>query len=153
MKQLVALSLLVLLFSCDEDDFKSLEVRDDSSVKSLNGTWRVIAYEDYEQGELIAKTEENSRGMDVIVTFDDTTDPPSIEGSNTTNSIWGTFEYTGPRSFSVPGLASTLVGQPEWGNVFSAIFTEGELVFTVNPSSLKIHNSLQQLSVVLEREQ
>ena len=114
---------------------------------------KVIAYEDYEQGELIAKTEENSRGMDVIVTFDDTTDPPSIEGSNTTNSIWGTFEYTGPRSFSVPGLASTLVGQPEWGNVFSAIFTEGELVFTVNPSSLKIHNSLQQLSVVLEREQ
>jgi len=101
MKAWLYLGLIVLLLSCD-DDFESLIIQDDASVSSLNGTWRVVAYEDYRQDAIITKTEENSWGRNVVITFDDTTAPFSISGQNTTNSVFGSFSYTGRRSIQVP---------------------------------------------------
>ncbi|MEM6841629.1 MAG: hypothetical protein AAF632_05350 [Bacteroidota bacterium] len=151
MKWLVAFFLIALL-GCNEDDISDLEIRDDPSITSLNGTWKVIAYEDYEQGELITKTEENSWNMDVIITFDDTINPPSITGKNTTNSIFGSFEYTGHRSFQTAGFASTYVSQPEWADTFAKIFEEGEQLFIINETQLKITNTSRKLTAILEKE-
>ena len=53
MKQLIPLILLILFFGCQDDDFDSINVSDDPSITSRNGTWKVIAYEDIDQGKLI----------------------------------------------------------------------------------------------------
>ncbi|WKN40952.1 hypothetical protein [Tunicatimonas pelagia] len=152
MNRLIACGLLVLLFGCQDDDLDSINVSDDPSITSLNGTWKVIAYEDLEQGKLITKTEENSWGMDVIVTFDDTTDPPNVSGRNTTNSIGGTFECTGQRLIQTSNIFSTYVGQPKWADKFGEVISKSELQFTINSSQLKLSNTTEQLNVVLEKE-
>ncbi|MEM8968679.1 MAG: hypothetical protein AAGE93_19845 [Bacteroidota bacterium] len=152
MKWLMLFCLTLLFFGCEEDGFRGLEVRDDSSVTLLNGTWKVIAYEDFEQSKLITKTEENSWGKDVIIAFDDTTDTRSISGQNTTNSVGCTFEYTEQRSIQTSSLFSTYVNQPEWGNRFGRVISESDLQFTINTTRLKVYNESEQLSARFEKE-
>ena len=147
---LLYLGLIALLLGCD-DDFESLAIQDDASVLSLNGTWRLVAYEDYRQNEIITKTEENSWGRDVVITFDDTTDPFGINGQNTTNSVFCSFDYTERRSIRVPALGSTYVNQPEWGNLFNRLMRD-ELTFQINTSYLKIYNEAQGLAALLEKQ-
>jgi hypothetical protein len=142
--------MVALLLSCDED-LESLVIPDDASVTSLNGTWRVMAYQDYRQGGMITQTEENSWGRDVVITFDDTTDPFSISGQNTTNSVFGSFSYSSRRSILVPALGSTKVGQPEWGNLFTRIMRD-ELTFRINSSRLRLHNESEELATFLEKQ-
>lgn len=149
MKVWLYLGFIVLLLGCDED-FENLAVQDDMSVTSLNGTWRLVAYEDYRRGGIITQTEENSWGRDVAITFDDTTDPFSISGQNTTNSVFGSFSYTGRRSIKVPALGSTKVGQPEWGNLFNRLVRD-DLTFRINSSYLKIYNEPEGLAALLEK--
>jgi K+-transporting ATPase A subunit len=38
------------------------------------------------------KTQQNSLGLDIIISFDDTSDPHKMSGKNTTNTIYGEFE-------------------------------------------------------------
>src|SRR5690606_35815122 len=114
--------ILMLLFSffvvCKEDDGIDFHVQDDPSISTINGTWRVIAYNEFDTKKVIEKDSTNSWGLDVIITFDDSVDPAKVSGSVTTNQVAGSFEYINDRSFNANQLASTRVAQPEWADRF-----------------------------------
>ena len=148
--------ILVLLsaffFGCKEDDLIDLKIQDDLSISTINGTWKVIAYKELDIKKVITKDSSNSWGFDVIITFDDTVNPLKIAGRNTTNSIFGEFEYINDRSVRILTLGSTYVGQPEWGDKFIDLVSESDLIFEVNESQLRIVNNQKQRSALFERE-
>ena len=148
--------ILVLLsaffFGCKEDDLIDLKIQDDLSISTINGTWKVIAYKELDIKKVITKDSSNSWGFDVIITFDDTVNPLKITGRNTTNSIFGEFEYINDRSVRILTLGSTYVGQPEWGDKFIDLVSESDLIFEVNESQLRIVNNQKQRSALFERE-
>lgn len=139
MKNLIGFFIVLLLMvGCSDDqvnDFNSFE--EDTSITTLNGTWKVVSFEDLENNTVEFKTEENSWGYDIIITFDDSQDPHSIAGKNTTNSVSGDFDYIASRQIKVNRLVSTRVGQPEWGNKFSQALGEGDISFIVNAKKLR----------------
>ena len=64
-----------------------------SAAVTMNGSWRVVSFENYDENSVIYLTEENSKGLDITITFDEGADPHKLSGRNTTNDIFGTFEY------------------------------------------------------------
>ena len=148
---IIGLVLVGKLASCD-DDLNIHWFKDDSSITTLNGTWKVLSYEDYITNRVEVKTEENSRGLDTIVTFDDTKDPNELSGTNTTNTARGEFEYIETRTFRLSSYTPTEVAQPEWANKFDEAITDGELEFKINSTGLRIYYDSNNKSVTLTRE-
>lgn len=145
--------LLLWLMSCEDDHFRVAKVLDDPQIITVNGTWKVLSYEDYAAEEIILPDSSNSWGYDIIVTFSDTQNPPSLTGRNTTNSIFGTFSYKGHRSIEFGKVAGTYVGQPVWADEFSEVFQgEEALFFAINSSFLRVFYRGGQNSVTLEKQ-
>jgi len=101
---------------CSNDNIGISSFSDDPSITSLNGTWKVFSFEDYAAGEVEHKNEENSRGLDITITYDDTKEPNELSGTNTTNTVLGEFEYAGTRSFRMIKYLTTEIGQPDWAD-------------------------------------
>jgi hypothetical protein len=152
MRYYILVILATFLVSCKNDDLVNLNIQDDLSITTINGTWRLIAYKELDTKNVIRKDSSNSWGSEVIVAFDDTIDPSAISGRNTTNRIFGGFEYLNERSFRTSGLLSTRVSQPEWGDRFVDLVSESDLRFKVNESQLQLFNEQQQLSALFEKE-
>lgn len=145
---------LVLLgqLSCSEEEFDINSFRDDSSITTLNGTWKVISFEDFNTEKVEFKTQENSWDRDIIVTFDDTKDPKEFTGRNITNSIFGEFDYVGSRQFKLRRLGTTFAGQPEWADKFGEAVLDGNVAFEVNNEKLRMYYDSKTKSVTLTRE-
>jgi hypothetical protein len=114
---------LIVLFSfvlfsiagCVNDDVERTSFRDDPKILTLNGTWKVLSYEDHTNNTVDKKTQQNSQGLDIIIALDDTSAPHKLSGTNTTNAVFGEFEYSGNRIFKVLKYSSTFIAQPVWG--------------------------------------
>ena len=137
---------------CSNEDLDINSFKDESSITTLNGTWKVLSFEDYSNHSREFKNEENSRGLDIIVTFDDTKDPNELSGINTTNTIAGKFDYTGSRDFEISTYGSTYVAQPAWADKFNQAVLDGELSFRINAAKLRVYYDNQMKSVTLTRE-
>jgi hypothetical protein len=140
----------LLAFSCS-DEFDANDFKGNSSIKSLNGTWKVISFEDFNQQTVETKTQENSWGTDIIVFFNDTLDPKIFGGTITTNSVAGEFEYINERKFKLLRYSTTFVGQPDWGNKFGRAVA-GEVVFKIDDDKLRFYYDNKTKSVTLIRE-
>ena len=152
MKRILGFILVLALFGCEEDDQTWFFVKDDPEISTLNGTWKVISFEDQVTKEITTPTEENSWGLEIIVTFDDSTAPYSLSGKNTSNQIFGEFTYRSERSLEVPQLGSTFANQPEWGDKFSLAVLDGVMEFNINSSHLRIFYENSQKSITLEKQ-
>ena len=153
--RVLSIILIVTLISCADHGIERLDsLVQRQQIQSLNGTWKVISFEDLSTQEILLQTQENSWGYDIVITFDDTKDPGKIFGKNTTNSVSGEFEYTSETTFKLNGLNSTKIGQPEWGNKFSAaIFNDNNAVdFEIDNSKLKIYYKNKSNSVTLVKQ-
>jgi|SRR5688572_6588834 len=147
------IGLLVLgQMSCSNDDFDIYSFKDDTSITTLNGTWKVSSFEDLSTGNVEHKTQENSWDMDIIVTFDDTKNPKEISGTNISNSIRGEFDYVGQRELRVDNLLTTFVGQPNWADKFTEAILDGDLTFKINRSELRFYYDNKTKSVTLIKE-
>ena len=146
---LLFLSVILLLVSCKEET-PSLDVQHDPNITSIEGIWKLILIEDA-SGESISKTEENSWGLDVLITIEDEGDPFKIYGKNTSNEIFGDFDYLDDRNIQVHAMGSTYVNQPEWGNKFATVFYGAELSFSINNQYLQFYNAEKDMSITLER--
>ena len=98
--------------SCSTEDLDIKSFNDDSSITTLNGTWKVLSFENYTDNIREFKNQENSRGLDITINFDDTKDPNELSGTNTTNTVFGEFEYIGTRKFKIDNYGTTQVAQP-----------------------------------------
>lgn len=144
--------LLLAQWSCSEENSGPNDFRDDSSITSLNGTWKVKSFEDHNTGIVEYKTQENSWNLDIIVTFDDTKNPHELTGTNTTNEISGEFDYVGQRELSVSDLFSTEVGQPAWADKFIDALIDNDATFKINNEQLRIYFDNNTKSVTLIKE-
>lgn len=142
--------ILIGFGSCSSDDLHSF--RDDSSINSINGTWKVKSFEDLQTHVIDIPNEENSWGRDIIVTFDDSRQPNVLTGENTTNTIAGEFAYIGLREFKIKGLFSTKVNQPEWADKFTTAILASDIEYEINSTQLKIYYNSKSKSMTLTRE-
>ena len=138
--------------SCSNDEFDINSFADVSSITSLNGTWKVISFENYTANNRELKNQENSRGLNIIINFDDTKDPNELSGTNTTNTVFGEFEYIGTRGFKTTNYGTTEVTQPVWADKFNQAILDGEVEFKINKTGLRIYYNNNTKSVTLKRE-
>lgn len=126
---------------------------DDPTIKSLNGKWKVISFEDCDEQQAEFKTEENSWGYDIVVTFHDRDGIVILEASNTTNFIGGSFKYNGSRQIeNVDCCFTTLILQPEWGNKFLTVFNCWRyLNISITTNRLRIFYCYNLKSVTFEK--
>jgi hypothetical protein len=143
------LFLLVLLAAgaCDQNELSDLDNDSADANARLAGTWKVIAYEDLANNTRTVKDAANSRGLDVILTFEG----DGISGKCTTNQVTGKFSYTGTREISIKEYGGTEIGEPRWGEMFhEAIFKLKE--FTINSNTLTFYYNNGQNAVTLEKQ-
>ena len=148
MKKFIGAVLCIFIFnaSCDKDKINE-SFQDDSSIKNIDGKWKVISYENYEKASITVKTDVDSwNGMDVILAF--ATD--SLYGYCTSNTIFGKYNLAG-RYFSIISYGGTKIGQPEWGNLFSdAIYQLRS--FKINKNQLRFYYDNEEKSITLSRD-
>ena len=162
---LVIISLLILgQLSCSDDNMDTAPTpdpsipasfNDDPSISTLNGTWKVYSFENLTANTIEYKTQKNSGGQNIIVEFNDATNPHAISGIKTTNSFGGEFEYVASRQFKLKGVVSTLAGQPVWADEFDKLVGYGlykEVTFIINHEMLRIYYSYNSKSVTLIKE-
>jgi hypothetical protein len=143
------LSLILCIFivsvSCDKDRINE-NFQDDTSIQNINGTWKVVSYEDFEKASVTVKNDVDSwNGMDVILTFAN----DSLYGQCTTNSISGNYTLAG-RYINIDSYGGTKIGQPVWGNMFTDIVY---LIrsFEINEHQLRFYYDNSEKSVTLRR--
>jgi hypothetical protein len=136
--------ILSILLSCRKDKFPISEIdnsnrRTNNSLPSLydlTGNWIVVSYENLEDGSIITKSDENSRGLDVEIKFSDDT----FCGFNTTNDIAGHFSHQ-DSTIKIDVYGGSKVGQPKWGNMFSDVVYSIESVRRSNSQIRLFYNS------------
>ena len=143
--------LTVFVISCS-DDLDTINVKDDASVKSLNGTWKVLSFEDYDNNEVTYPNEENLWGLSIEITFDDTNEPNEFNGRNASNLIFGKFQYIGKRSFNIESMGTTYVNQPELADLFTQALLDDNVRYEINSGYLRIFFDDETQSVTLERQ-
>ena len=143
------LVLIVLLaqLNCTSDDVEVNTFKDDVSIASLNGEWKVISFEDYGSGKVEFKTQENSWDKDILLTFNDN----MLSGTNITNHVQGEYKYVGRRQFNVTSFATTYVNQPEWADKFMEAMLDDDLTFKINKTGLRIYYDKSSRSVTLTK--
>ncbi len=144
----VGLALIVQV-SCSEEDFDINSFPDERSITTINGTWKVISFEDFHERHVELKTLENSWGTEITLTFDDTNDPHLFGGRVTTNGVSGEFSYVTTRKIKISNLLSTFINQPDWGNKFVDLILSGELDFMINKKRLRLFSNDRTNSVTL----
>lgn len=140
----ILVGLVLLVCSCNGQG--------DISDISLNGNWKVVAYENHETGLVLTKTDANSNGgLDVEISFNDEKTPHEISGVNPPNSFFSTFIYTDSLSIQTSNYGTTKVCcSSEWGEYFISAF-DGFSEYEVNEQDLKIYYNNKANSVLFER--
>jgi len=148
--------LIVLVWSvqsgCSNDDQHVSLFKDDASINTLNGTWKVISFEDYALNTTDYPTQENSWDKNIVVTFDDTAEPNQLSGKVTTNTVAGVFEYTGTRQFKMNNYGSTYIAQPEWADKFAVALLDDDITYQINKTRLRIYYANKSKSVSLIKD-
>ena len=65
-KSLVIMSILLFGTACKEDIMSINNFLDDASIQSIKGSWKVVSYDDLNQGVSLKKNKDNSWGFDVV---------------------------------------------------------------------------------------
>lgn len=150
---IISTALCLITWACSENGFDDVNsFNDDTSIQTVNGTWKLTSFEDFATEKVEFQNETNSWGRDIIITFNDSINPRSISGENTTNTITGEFEYTSNRQIHVQNLFTTKVGQPDWGNKFSAAILSGDLDFIINKDRLRIFYNSKMNSMTFNKQ-
>jgi hypothetical protein len=136
--------MAIAAFSCVKDkaeaDYYNINLCDVPQLypakNNVLGSWIVYSYKNLSNNSIIKKEDVDSwNGMDVKVKFI----PGSFCGFNTSNEIAGHYLIS-DSTLTIDVYGGTKVGQPEWGNMFSAIVysietferTENQLILYYN---------------------
>jgi hypothetical protein len=144
--------VLLLQLSCSNDGLDINSFRDDSSITTLNGTWKVVSFENYIENSIELKNQANSKGLDIVVTFNDMRDPNELSGKNTTNTVFGKFDYIGTRKFKIFDYGTTEIAQPVWADKFNEAILDGEVDFKISVRTLRVYYNNNAQSVTLARQ-
>ena len=140
------LSVFLVTASCEKEKINE-NFQDDPSIKNIDGKWKVVSYENYEKASVTVKNDVDSwNGMDVTITF--ATD--SLYGYCTTNTMFGKYNLAG-RYFSITSYATTKIGEPAWGNMFSDVINQLRS-FKINEHQLRFYYDNEGKSVTMSHD-
>lgn len=126
---------------------------DDISKVTLHGTWTVVALQDLASGTVEYKTEENTYGGEIWVSFNDRSNPREYDGKNISNSFFGSYTYVGQQKMKVlDGGRTEVGGNPPWEFLFNRAFYQSEVPFEIQQDSLTIYFSDRTKAFVLKRK-
>lgn len=92
----------------------------------LEGNWKVVSFENYQNSTSITKTDENTwmeynnGDIDVNLEFSNNS-RGNISGVNVTNTFFGEFKIDSQKKLSITNLNSTEINEPKWGRLFHSI--------------------------------
>ena len=136
---------IFILICCSKDK--------DVTPLSIKGTWKVESYQDLVTNSSIVKTNENSwDGMDVILTFDDSSKPYEIRGKNTSNYINGVFTYVNNGEINISHLTTSYADEPEWGFLFTRAYLKGLKEFVIIDNKLTIFYDNKTKCIIFVKE-
>jgi hypothetical protein len=145
--RIIAFSTLIfLLGSCSNDS------GDDTISYDLTGNWKVIYFQ--EGDTRVFKTDENSwldiNNGDITAEFDqpDQGGMGVISGITVTNSYTGNYEIGENGEITIKSVATTLINEPEWTNLFRITSIDS---YEVKNARLYLYYSEGSSSIVLER--
>ncbi len=147
MKKIIPFLLLIILAGSCRKDIKG--------SSTLAGTWKLVTMEDITTRQLFTKDqvgEYDCAGHDVCdITLSITTDnAKTITGKTMVNDFSGNFNYDASKgTITLPGLASTKVGERPWGSAFLDGLRNAES-YRVNATELHIEyaNKTKRLNFV-----
>ncbi len=145
MKRAIALLVIIgLVLGCTYDDISKV---------TLHGTWTVVALRDLASGTVEYKTEENTYGGEIWVSFNDRSNPRKYDGKNISNSFFGSYMYVGQQKMKVlDGGRTEVGGNPPWEKLFNQAFYQAEVPFAIEQDSLTIYFSNRTKAFVLKRK-
>lgn len=92
---------------------------------SLNGTWKVVSYQNMETNTTITKISLESgipylsnSNNDIVITLNQKKDTLQLSGHTVTNDVSGIFKLGASDSMSCLSFGGTKVGEPNWGRWF-----------------------------------
>lgn len=140
----VLLSLLLLVFiGCEKKNSEPHPVGCNGKGKyTLEGTWRLNAYQNLKDGTL--EPDPNPKDRGVVLTFTEKTDTIGFKGHTVVNTVSGGFSKGGSCRLKDGSFGGTKVGEPtQWSNkVWRALpgaeaygFTKKNLYFYFNGKS------------------
>ncbi len=143
---LAVFCIFIVAQSCEKEKINE-NFKDDPSILTINGKWKVVSYEDFGKGSVTIKNDVDSwNGMDVSMTFAN----DSISGQNTTNTVFGEYSLSG-RNIHIITYGGTKIAQPQWGNMFSDVVYRLES-FAINEHQLRLYYNDKENSVTLSHE-
>lgn len=126
---------------------------DDISKVTLHGTWTVVALKDLVNETIEYKSEANTYGGEIWVSFNDRSNPREYDGKNISNSFFGSYTYVGLQKMKVLQGGMTEVGRnPPWEKLFNKAFYQAEVPFVIEQDSLTIYFSNRTKAFVLVRK-
>lgn len=143
-RAIVLLVIIGLMLSCTYDDISKV---------TLHGTWTVVALKDLASGTVEYKTEENTYGGEIWVSFNDRSNPREYDGKNISNSFFGSYTYVGQQKMKVLQGGMTEVGHnPPWELLFNRAFYQAEVPFVISNDTLKIYYANNTKAFLLKRK-
>lgn len=152
MKTRFLIVIICIHVSCSSEEPAIDAFYDDHSIQTLNGTWKVVSFEDFDTKKTEVKTFENSWDEDIVITFDDTKQPGLLAGKNISNMIQARFSYVGDRQLRVTDLVSTYANQPEWSDKFTEAILDNSATFRINVAQLRVYYRNQSKSMTLTKQ-
>ena len=157
MKPLLYLAFLVTVYSCHKESI--LEFRDDPSIPTLYGTWKLVSTENFSTNQVAYKDPsdvqpycDGSIPCDVILTLERTNSKNKITGHTITNEIFGEFTFDqSMRYLNIVEFGGTKIAEPKWSdNIWKNIYHIKS--YKINGQYLRLYLDNKPESLTFERQ-
>lgn len=121
--------------------------------ENLEGSWKVIAYENHETGLVLTKTNDNSDGgLDIEISFNDDFIPHTISGVNPPNQFYASYSYISSNSIQHSDFSTTeICCETEWGEYFISAILNGLSEYVLEADELRMYYNSKNNSVLFEK--
>jgi hypothetical protein len=147
----------LFLFSCNKE--KRLEnFKDDPTILTVYGTWKLISRENYTTGEVIYKDPSvvqqcgSRTKCDIILNFVKASSGDSLYGHTIMNEVSGLFSFdAATRRFTTASFGGTKVGEPGWSDhIWDNMYRIQN--FRINRYYLRLYFNNDTESLTFERQ-
>ncbi|TKC00980.1 META domain-containing protein [Pedobacter cryophilus] len=135
--------------------FMSCTKKEIESASALNGTWKVVSYNDLILKTSLTKNSSNTwydfNNGDISVNFNNSSSSKgTISGKNVTNQFSGEYSIMSENKIVIDNLISTEINEPQWAMMFHQI--EKAENFNISGRKLTIFYNQNKNSIMLEKE-
>ena len=141
------ISVVIIFMSCTKEETEL--------ANKLNGTWKVVSYNDLILKTSVTKNSSNTwtdfNNGDVSVSFNNSSSTRgTISGLKVTNQFSGEYLIINENQINIGNLITTEINEPQWAIMFHQI--EKAESFNISGRILTIFYNQNKNSITLEKE-